>query len=152
MQTAQPDILHNIESNQLVCFDDVDVIIGHFEWEEALFHCFNRLKQLGRQIVMAAKYNPASLAFALPDLGSRLATSLVFQLPDMTDEDKQQALIKQAKFKGLELDDATALYLLRHCGRDMHTLIAILDKLDKASLRAQRRLTIPFIRDVTSES
>jgi len=152
MQTAEPAILQGIESNQLVCFDDIDLIIGHFEWEEALFHCFNRLKQANRQILMAAKFNPASLDFSLADLGSRLATALVFQLADMGDEDKQQALIKQAKFRGLELDNTTAQYLLRRCGRDMRNLIAILDKLDKASLRAQRRLTIPFIRDVTAES
>jgi len=151
MDTASPEVLQGIESHQLVCLDDIDVVVGQGQWEEALFHCFNRLKEANCQIVIAASGNPASLPFVLPDLASRLATGLVFQLHDMSDEDKQLALIEQAKFRGLELDQATAQYLMRRCGRDMHNLMNVLAGLDKASLRAQRRLTIPFIRDVTPE-
>jgi DnaA family protein len=36
---------------------------------------------------------------------------------------------------------------LKRMPRDMHSLFAVLDQLDEASLVAQRRLTIPFIRD-----
>lgn len=150
LTTAEPAVLQDLDVYQLVCFDNVDLIAGKSDWEEALFHAFNRLKAANAQIVMTAKQSPAGLSLSLPDLASRLATALIFQLPEMTDEEKQAALIKQAKFKGLELDEATAQYLLRQSGRDMHNLMQVLDELDKASLRAQRRLTIPFIRDVTA--
>ena len=151
LETASPDILQGIESHQLVCLDDIDLVVGQRDWEEALFHCFNRLKEANSQIVIAANANPASLVFVLPDLASRLATGVVFQLHEMSDEQKQLALIEQANFRGLELDQATAQYLMRRCGRDMHSLMSVLADLDKASLRAQRRLTIPFIRDSVPE-
>jgi DnaA family protein len=149
--SASADILQGLEAHQLVCLDDLNLVVGQRDWEEALFHCFNRLKEAKSQIVIAANVNPASLSFALPDLASRLATGLVLHLDDMSDEQKQLALIEQAKFRGLELDLTTAQYLMRRCGRDMHTLMSVLTDLDKASLREQRRLTIPFIRDSVPE-
>ncbi|MDH5572845.1 MAG: DnaA regulatory inactivator Hda, partial [Gammaproteobacteria bacterium] len=39
-----------------------------------------------------------------------------------------------------------AKYLLKHCPRDMKSLFEMLDRLDHASLAAQRKLTIPFVR------
>ena len=42
----------------------------------------------------------------------------------------------------------TARYLQRRFPRDMRTLCEILDTLDDAAFAAQRRLTVPFIRDV----
>jgi DnaA family protein len=84
----------------------------------------------------------------LPDLRSRLATGLVYQLTSMSDQQKQQALILQAQSRGLSMSDEVAQYLLRHYGRDMPALMTVLQQLDKASLQAKRRLTIPFVRQV----
>ena len=54
-------------------------------WEEALFHCFNRLREKEHKLLICADQNPAQLAIELPDLRSRLATGLIYQLPSMTD-------------------------------------------------------------------
>ena len=66
----------------------------------------------------------------------------------MTDVLKQQALISHAQSRGLILPEEVAQYLLRHYSRDMPSLMLVLKRLDKASLQAQRRLTIPFVREV----
>ena len=52
---------------------------------------------------------------------------------------------------GFELPDETARWLQRRYPRDMHSLHNLLDTLDEASLVAQRRLTVPFIRSVLRE-
>ena len=41
-----------------------------------------------------------------------------------------------------------ALYLVHRMPRDMHSLCGVLDRLDEAALAAQRRLTVPFLRQV----
>ena len=67
----------------------------------------------------------------------------------MRDEaDRAAALQLRAGHRGLDLPDETALYLLRRMPRDMASLYALLDRLDLEALRAKRRLTVPFVRDV----
>ena len=148
MQTAEAEILQSIENIDLFCLDDIDVIAGHKDWEEALFHCFNRLKLAGSKLLISSHTSPTNISLTLPDLRSRLATGLVYQLPAMSDEDKQQALMVQAQSRGLTLDEGVAQHLLRHYGRDMTSLMSVLQKLDNASLAEKRRITIPFVRQV----
>lgn len=146
--TAEPDILQSIEHLDLLCLDGIDTVIGKKGWEEALFHCFNRVRISGGKLLMAAEKNPANIEFSLPDLRSRLGTALVYQLPTLTDEEKQQVLIIQAQSRGLILSEDVAQHLLRHYGREMSELISVLQKLDDASLAEKRRLTIPFVSQV----
>ena len=54
----------------------------------------------------------------------------------------------RAQQRGFDLPDETARYLQRRLPRDMRSLFAVLDELDSAALAAQRRLTVPFIKDV----
>ncbi|MDT8310816.1 MAG: DnaA regulatory inactivator Hda [Methylophaga sp.] len=148
LQTAEPAGLSSLMQAEIICLDDVEAIADHQAWQEALFHAFNELRHQQKRLLIVTENPPAQLTIELADLRSRLATGLVFQLPVMTDQRKQQALILQAQSRGLILSDDVAQYLLRHYGRDMPSLMAVLQKLDKASLQAQRRLTIPFVKQV----
>ncbi|WP_273152323.1 DnaA regulatory inactivator Hda [Methylophaga thiooxydans] len=148
IQTSEPAVLQSLEQADLLCLDDLEAIAGNKEWEVALFHCFNRLHDAKGSLLVAAEHNPANSQIQLPDLCSRLATGLVYQLTTMSDEQKQQALILQSQKRGLTMNDDVAQYLLRHYGRDMPALMSVLQQLDKASLQAKRKLTIPFIRQV----
>ena len=65
---------------------------------------------------------------------------------DNSDDDKAEALVKRANMRGLELTDECARFLLTRLSRDMRALLDILDRLDHASMAAQRKLTIPFIK------
>jgi DnaA family protein len=84
----------------------------------------------------------------LPDLVSRLGWGPVFQLSALTDIEKRGALQLRAHRRGLEMGDEVADYLLKRCPRDMDSLFNLLNRLDHASLAAQRRLTIPFVRQL----
>ena len=65
--------------------------------------------------------------------------------------DRAQALQLRATHRGLDLPDETASYLLSRSRRDMASLYDVLDVLDEEALRAQRRLTVPFVRDVLKQ-
>ncbi len=131
-----------------LCIDDLDTVAGQADWERALFGLQRELEEHGGRLVGAARKPPALIAWSLPDLGSRLAASAVFQLRLLDEAQQVHALRLRAATRGLELPDETARFLQRRFPRDMHTLYELLDTLDEAALTEQRRLTVPFIRTV----
>ncbi len=148
LESTHAELLQGLESLNVVCFDDLHVIAGRADWEEAVFHLYNRIYDQGGTIIMAAQDSPKVLSFQLPDLISRLSWGMVYKLYPLTDDEKLAALMMRAHRRGIGLSEEVGRYLLRHCPRHMATLFAAFDTLDKASLAAQRRLTIPFIKEV----
>jgi len=139
-------LLEDAEQAPLVCMDDVDAIAGDATWEAALFALYERLRAQGGMLVLAARHSPAAIGLKLADLATRLAAGLVYQLKPLSDPEKIAALRLRAQRRGLEMTEEVANYLLARFPRDTHSLFALLDKLDTATLVAQRRLTIPFLR------
>lgn len=146
----QPEILAGLDSLALVAIDDIDAIAGDAKWEEALFHLYNRCRESGTILCITAHDAPRYLTVTLPDLQSRLAWGLVCQLHGLPDQQKVQVLQQRAKSRGMLMSDEVANFLMNRCERDMPNLFVILDRLDHATLAAQRRLTIPFIKSVLS--
>jgi DnaA family protein len=103
------------------------------------------------RLVVAAKAPPALLSWKLPDLGSRFTAAAIFQLRELDEREQREALRLRARLRGFELPDDTSRWLQRRFPRDMRTMYELLDTLDEASLVAQRRLTVPFIRSVLKE-
>ena len=50
----------------------------------------------------------------------------------------------------MELSDEVTNFLLKRIGNDLTVLLKKLDILDRASLQAQRKLTVPFVKEVLS--
>lgn len=142
-----PELLEGLDQSELVCLDDLDAIAGRDDWEEALFHLFNRLRDSGRRLLLAATLSPRELPVNLPDLKSRLTLALVFQLHELGDEDKLRALQLRASRRGLHLTDDVGRFILTRGERSMSGLFELLERLDQASLQAQRKLTIPFLKE-----
>lgn len=143
-----PEILENLEHYDLVCLDDLQVIINNKVWQEALFHLFNRLRDSGKYLLIAADRSPRELKLELADLQSRLTLALVFQLHTLSDEDKLKALQLRASVRGITLSDDVGHFILAREERNLANLFLLLDKLDKASLEARHKLTIPFVKQV----
>ncbi len=144
--SLSPQILEGLESLQLVCIDNVEAVANQPEWEEALFHLFNRIRQEDNRLVVAADSAPRQLDIKLPDLVSRLSWGIVFNVLPLNDEDKVKAIQLRAKVRGFSLPEDVAKYMVHHDSRSMSDLCLTLDRLDKASLLAQRKVTIPFIK------
>lgn len=140
------DIFEGLEQYALVCLDDVQAVAGEPLWETALFNLYNRLRDRHACLYVTANASPASLPIQLPDLASRLSWGVSLRLHELTDEQKVKALSMRARARGFTIAEEVANYLLKHCPRDLHSLFAILDQLDDASLQAQRRISIPFIK------
>ncbi|WP_397596397.1 DnaA regulatory inactivator Hda [Silanimonas sp.] len=142
-------ILEGLDANDLVALDGIEAASASREDCEALFHLHNRLRDAGRTLVYASRLPAGDLAWALPDLRSRLGQGLRVSLDVLDDDGRREALRRRAARRGLELDDAVLDWLFRRVDRDLKSLTALLDRLDRAAMAAQRRLTVPFVRTVT---
>lgn len=144
-----PALLHSLERLDLVCLDDIQIIAANELWEEALFHLYNRIRESARTYcIIASQQTPKHSGIRLADLQSRLAWGVTYQVYPLEDEDKLKALNLRAKMRGLDLPSEVGHYILRRATRNMGELYQLLEKLDAASMAAQRRLTIPFIKSL----
>jgi DnaA-homolog protein len=143
------DVLEGLRQLECLCIDDIDAVIGRRDWERALFSVLQGIEEGGGgRLIAAAESPPALLQWELPDLGSRFSASAVFQLRVLDEVEQQAALQLRARVRGFELPEETSRWLQRRYPRDMSKLYELLDTLDEAALIAQRRLTIPFIKQV----
>jgi DnaA-homolog protein len=133
----------------LVIADDVPVLDA--EAQQRLFSAINAARD-GRGAVLAAgPAAPAALELRA-DLRSRLAWGLVYQLKPLAEAEKQRHLQAEARRRGLALSDEIAAYLLARVPRDMATLTALLEALDREALTRKRPLTLPLVREVLGTS
>jgi len=150
IRNFDPAMLQGVEGVDLICIDHVQSVAGDVEWEEALFHLFNRVLQQQSALLIGATQPPRGIGVELPDLLSRLASCAVFQVNSLNDQDKMILLQEKATDKGIELSSEAAQYILNRSERSTGGLLNILDRLDRSSLSAGRKLTIPFIKESMS--
>ena len=141
-------VLDGLAQLECLCLDDLDRVTGEPAWERRLFGLLRETEEAGGALVVAAQGPPALLPWVLPDLGSRCAAGAVFALRPLDEAEQHAALELRARLRGLELPEETWQWLRRRYPRDMRRLYELLDTLDAAALAAQRRLTVPFIREV----
>lgn len=149
LQEWGPQVLDGLDEQTLIAIDDIDAIATQPAWEEALFHLYNRVRDNEKTtLIISGKLPPAQAPLRLPDLRSRLSWGLVIQLHELNDDDKINTLKLHADKRGFELPTSVGQFLLNRCARNMHDLHTLLNRLDEASLIAQRKITIPFVKHI----
>lgn len=144
-----PEVLDGMEQLALVCIDNIECIAGDEPWEMAMFNLYNRILESGKtRLLITGDRPPRQLNLALADLASRLDWGQIYKLTPLADEDKLQALQLRARLRSFELAEDVGRFLLKRLDRDMRSLFLTLDQLDRASITARRRLTIPFIKAI----
>jgi len=140
--------LQGLEKLDLVCVDDLHVIAGDPAWEEALFHCFNRIREANGRLLVSSRDRLSALCLDLPDLASRLAWGLRLQLAPLEDHDKLVVINEHCDALGIDLPEDVQQYLLKHNDRSMVALIHTVENLQQAAISHKRRITIPLAREV----
>jgi DnaA family protein len=133
----------------LVAADDVETLDPTAQ--QALFNAINAARE-GQPVVLATGSAPPAGLALRDDLRSRLAWGLVYQLRAPSDDDKAAYLRAEAARRGLRLPEEVLAYLLSHVPRDLASLNAVLDSLDRYSLASQRPLTLPLVREALQKS
>ncbi len=140
------EALEAVVQADVVALDGLEAIAGHRDDEVALFDFHNRARAAGRGVLYLASASPAALPLVLPDLRSRLSQCIRIALDPLDDDGRRQVLRERARRRGLVLEDAAVDWLLTRTDRDLAQLLPLLDHIDRESLAAQRRVTVPFLR------
>ena len=146
-QYPPEQVLEGLESAPLVCIDDLQLVSDREDWHISLFNLFNNCRDAGCRLMIASHLPADQLDIKLEDLLSRLKSGVSFHLQNYKDADQRRLLQYRSNRRGLYLSDEVALFLLNRLPRDTHALMEALEILDKASLREQRRLTTPFVKE-----
>ncbi len=146
-----PLMLNGLDEFDVVCFDNIEHMAGNATWEQAFFNFFNQHRERGHKLIVSASSAPNDMAIQLPDLKTRLNWGLTLKIQPLTDSDRIAALIFKADQMGFEIAPQAGRFLLTHYDRDLTSLWALLEKLDRASLAAKRKLTLPFLKQILDE-
>jgi len=130
---------------RMLAVDDVEKLDAQSELE--FFRLYNALRERQGAVLAAGNVAPARLQLR-PDLLTRLGWGLVFQVHALSDDDKRVALKRHAAARAFDLRDEIVEYLLRHLKRDLPSLMAVLDALDRYSLETKRPITLPLLRQL----
>lgn len=141
-----PMVLDDLEQLDAVLLDTLEAVAGQRDWEEAIFHLYNRLQHTEEgRLLVASRLPPGHLELQLADLRSRLSACPAYLLKGLDDAGRTRLLQHGAAHRGLRLNDAVVTYVLTRCPRDPAWLTSFLDRLDEATLAEQRAPTVPFI-------
>jgi DnaA family protein len=135
----------------VLAIDNLDAVAGNSAWEAFFYDAINRCRDGDYRLVFSLGKKPDALALGLEDLRSRLQWGLMLQLPEHGDEEIREILRRRAALLGFELGRDVISYLMTRYPRDLSAQMEILRHLDGASLSAQRRITIPLVRQALGE-
>jgi len=135
-----------IDKIDCLTIDDVDHLNASTQID--LFNLYNHIRDESHSLMLVSGSVAPSQLNLREDLVTRLGWGLVYQVHDLSDDEKIQAMQNHAKRKGFELPQDVCNYLLRHVQRDLPSLIVMLDALDLYSLRKKRSITIPMLREL----
>ena len=143
-----PKLLENLAAVAVICLDDVHLIAGHAEWERALFRFYNETESQQSRLLLTSDRRVDGLGLVLGDLASRLSSALGFQLRELDDPCREQVFRSRAQEQGFVISDEVVDYVMRRHSREMSDLIQLIERLDRSTLEAGRRVTVPFVKSL----
>lgn len=141
-------MFENLEQIKLVCFDAVDEIAGLLDWEQVFLNFFERHLENNHRLILAARIHPEDMEIKLPDLKRHLQNGLAMKIKPLANEEIVLALICKASHMGLTITPKVGHFLLKTYASDLPSMWILLEQLDKATLSAKRKLTIPFLKQI----
>lgn len=143
---SDPEPFDGFANNEMLLIDNLDAVCGHRQWEQKFYQLINACKRGERQLLFTVSANPQFLNCALPDFQSRLSWGLLLQLPVVVEAEIASILKFRAGLLGIDLSKEVIAYLLTRYSRKLSVQMGILRQLDKMSLSANKRVTVPFIK------
>ena len=129
-----------------VILDRVDRWLHDAISESALFSWWKR-KENG--LILISRTSPRADGFiTLPDLASRSHAAMILPLDSLDDEEIGRLFRCQLERIGIELAPEVARFLSPRLPRNPAKLMDLLAAMDQESLRDQRKITVPWLKQL----
>jgi len=134
-----------------VFIEDLDKLGDSEDWESALFNLINQSLINETKLVLSSHCVAQDLTVRLKDLRSRLLAFTAIEIPEITENEKIEALKQSAERKGIELEEKTVKYILTYTSRNLSDLLRLLSELDDFSLEKKKKLSPSLVRELLSQ-
>lgn len=143
-----PPTAAGVTATDAIAVDDVQLLSPPAQVE--LFNIYNNLRDSSGLLLVAGDVPPARLALRA-DLLTRLAWGLVYEVRALSEDDRRAAVQGYAVARGFELPAEVIDYLMARAPRDLSSLRALVDTLDRLSLEQKRAVTVPLARELLQD-
>mgnify|MGYP005666949087 CR=1 FL=1 len=134
---------HTLNDELCLCIDDIDQLNADEQID--FFNIYNEIRNCGGRMVMAGR-QPLSALDLRADVLTRLGWGLIYQVFPLDDTQKTEALVEYAKLRGFSISKEVIAFVLARYPRDLRSLVALLDGLDRYSMELKRGITIPLVK------
>ena len=146
LSMLEPAVLEGLDHIDLICLDDLDSVIESYDWQLALFHLVNVVKDAGKTLIISSAIPVSGLNVGLSDLDSRIKGAYRLATDYLDDEKKLEVIGSKARHRGFYMSEEVCRFILSRAHRDMHYLARLVDQLDQETLRRQKKVTIPLVK------
>tara|TARA_B100001057_G_scaffold375082_1_gene379827 strand:- start:4399 stop:5127 length:729 start_codon:yes stop_codon:yes gene_type:complete len=145
---TSPEILKNLDSLDAILIEKLDKLERTNDWEMQLFNLINEALNSQRKIYLSSNIVSKDLAIELKDLKSRLSYFTAIEIPEITQDEKIDAIYQSSERKGIELDKKTIDFILNHTSRSLSDLLRFINEIDLYSLKKKKKVTPYLIREL----
>lgn len=144
----KPEILEELEHFHLICLDDIDLILAHDAWQEAIYYCLESSDACSTKIMLSSQTNINETNISRAETYSRLAASYRHKMCLLSEEQLFQALKQRTKQRQIPITDEIFNYIMHHAPRDSKSLFKLLDLISEYSLTQKKSISKKMIRDI----
>ena len=145
---TSPEILKNLDSLEAILIEKLDKLEKTNDWETQLFNLVNEALNSETKIYLSSNIVSKDLEIELKDLKSRLSYFTAIEIPEITQDEKIDALRQSSARRGIELDEKTIDFILNHTSRSLSDLLRLINEIDLYSLKKKRKVTPYLIREL----
>lgn len=145
-EISQMNIDDLVEQNTALAIDDLDRVVSSPDSQEALFHLYNAAINHRTDVLITSNRPVNQLKLELDDLASRLKAAPSVKIDPPDDDLLEPLLMKMFADRQLIVPKRVVNYLIKRMERSFHNARLWVEKLDKAALSQQRRITLPLAR------
>ena len=149
-KVTSPEILMNLDSLEALFIEDLESMEISEDWERAMLNLINGCYVSGTKIYLSSNIVSKDLPIKLKDLASRLSSFTAIEVPEITEEEKKQALLQSSERKGFLLDSKTIKYIISYTSRSLSDLLRLLNELDSFSLKKKKKISPSLVRELVN--
>ena len=116
--------------------------------EEEFFHKFNKLQELGKQIIMISDKSPKEIKNLSKRLESRFLSGLTVEIQSPGYETRMMILKNMAKAQGIEIDDSILEYISDSLDTNVRELEGTLTNLNARAKLLDEEITLELVQEM----